>query len=84
MIILTAKGDESDRVAGLNLGADDYVVKPFSVKELIARVEKQQGLDANDASLIIVRHGKRVEISVLRNHHPCTEGYLVTPLRRLT
>ena len=39
VIILTAKGDESDRVMGLQLGADDYVVKPFSVKELLARVE---------------------------------------------
>ena len=39
MIILTARGDEQDRVAGLRLGADDYVVKPFSVKELLARVE---------------------------------------------
>ncbi len=39
VIILTAKGDESDRVQGLQLGADDYVVKPFSVKELLARVE---------------------------------------------
>jgi DNA-binding response OmpR family regulator len=39
VIILTARGDESDRVAGLKLGADDYVVKPFSVKELIARIE---------------------------------------------
>jgi DNA-binding response OmpR family regulator len=39
VIILTAKGDEDDRVAGLKLGADDYVVKPFSVKELLARVE---------------------------------------------
>ena len=39
VIILTARGDESDRVAGLRLGADDYVVKPFSVKELLARVE---------------------------------------------
>ena len=39
VIILTAKGDESDRVRGLKLGADDYVVKPFSVKELMARVE---------------------------------------------
>ena len=39
VIILTACGEESDRVKGLNLGADDYVVKPFSVKELLARVE---------------------------------------------
>jgi DNA-binding response OmpR family regulator len=38
-IILTAKGEESDRVRGLQLGADDYVVKPFSVKELLARIE---------------------------------------------
>lgn len=38
-IVLTAKGDEDDRVEGLRLGADDYVVKPFSVRELLARVE---------------------------------------------
>ena len=39
VIILTARGEENARVAGLKLGADDYVVKPFSVKELLARVE---------------------------------------------
>lgn len=39
VIILTARGDEQDRVDGLRAGADDYVVKPFSVKELLARVE---------------------------------------------
>jgi two-component system alkaline phosphatase synthesis response regulator PhoP len=39
VIILTARGEEADRVRGLNDGADDYVVKPFSVKELLARVE---------------------------------------------
>lgn len=39
VIILTARGEENDRVQGLRLGADDYVVKPFSVRELLARVE---------------------------------------------
>ena len=38
VIILTARGSESERVAGLELGADDYVTKPFSVRELLARV----------------------------------------------
>jgi DNA-binding response OmpR family regulator len=38
IVILTARGDETDRVTGLELGADDYVVKPFSPKELVARI----------------------------------------------
>jgi len=39
IILLTARGEESDRVVGLRLGADDYVVKPFSPAELVARVD---------------------------------------------
>jgi DNA-binding response OmpR family regulator len=39
VIILTARGTEDERVAGLRAGADDYVVKPFSAKEMLARVE---------------------------------------------
>jgi DNA-binding response OmpR family regulator len=39
IIMLTAKGEESDRIVGLELGADDYVVKPFSPRELVARVK---------------------------------------------
>jgi two-component system, OmpR family, alkaline phosphatase synthesis response regulator PhoP len=38
VVMLTARGDETDRIVGLEVGADDYVVKPFSPKELVARV----------------------------------------------
>ena len=38
IVMLTARGDEADRIVGLELGADDYIVKPFSPKELVARV----------------------------------------------
>ena len=38
IIILTAKASEADKLQGLQLGADDYVIKPFSVKELVARI----------------------------------------------
>jgi len=38
IIVVTARGDEADRVLGLELGADDYIVKPFGTRELIARV----------------------------------------------
>ena len=39
IILLTAKGDEIDKVLGLELGADDYITKPFSVRELLARIK---------------------------------------------
>jgi DNA-binding response OmpR family regulator len=39
VIILTARGDEAERVRGLRAGADDYVAKPFSIRELLARVD---------------------------------------------
>jgi DNA-binding response OmpR family regulator len=41
IIMLTARGEEADRIVGLELGADDYVTKPFSVRELMARVRVQ-------------------------------------------
>src|SRR5205809_7031953 len=41
IILLTARGEEADRISGLGIGADDYVVKPFSPGELVARVKAQ-------------------------------------------
>jgi DNA-binding response OmpR family regulator len=38
IVILTARGEETDRIVGLELGADDYIVKPFSPREVVARV----------------------------------------------
>ena len=56
VIILTARGEESDRLVGLELGADDYMVKPFSPKELVARVRavlrRADGAPAAGAELI--------------------------------
>lgn len=49
IIMVTARGEESDRVKGLELGADDYVVKPFSVKELMLRIRNVLRRDGTDA-----------------------------------
>jgi two-component system, OmpR family, phosphate regulon response regulator PhoB len=55
VLILTAKGEEIDRVVGFELGADDYVVKPFSVRELLLRIEailrRAQGEQASQAPI---------------------------------
>jgi DNA-binding response OmpR family regulator len=52
VIFLTARASESDRILGLELGANDYVVKPFSVRELIARVRNQVRAPATPARLL--------------------------------
>ena len=81
VIFLTAKGEEIDRVLGLEIGADDYVVKPFSPRELVARVkavlrrqtrpaEKQEVVEAGDLRLDsrtqeVAVQGKSVELSAL-------------------
>jgi len=52
LIIITAKGEESDIVVGLEMGADDYLVKPFSIKELLARIRavlRRAGLEQRPA-----------------------------------
>jgi two-component system, OmpR family, alkaline phosphatase synthesis response regulator PhoP len=60
ILILTARGDEADKVRGLRLGADDYVTKPFGVLELLARVEallRRAAPRAAPAALLVERFG---------------------------
>jgi len=67
IIILSARTDESDKLVGLELGADDYLTKPFSPKELVARVRAvlRRATDAAEPSEII-RVGSDVELDVPR------------------
>jgi two-component system, OmpR family, response regulator len=77
VLILTARGEETDKVRGLRLGADDYVTKPFAFEELLARVEalgrrpkaiapptlKVAGLLLDTGSREVTRDGKRIELT---------------------
>jgi DNA-binding response OmpR family regulator len=72
IIMLTARSDESDRVAGLELGADDYVTKPFSPKELVARVAALLRRVSNADSVADVR--RYGDITVDSTQHVVTDG----------
>jgi DNA-binding response OmpR family regulator len=79
VIMLTAKGQEKEKVEGLNLGADDYITKPFSLEELLARINavlrrtdparavgqrfKFADLDVDVAALRVKRKDKEIEIT---------------------
>jgi DNA-binding response OmpR family regulator len=65
VIILTAMGDEVDRLLGLELGADDYVVKPFSPREVIARVKA------------VLRRLESVEVSPQQRKRELIGGYII-------
>ena len=79
IILLTARVEESDRIIGLRLGADDYVVKPFSPAELVARVDavlrridpdverdpplRFDGIEIDSAARTVLREGERLELT---------------------
>jgi DNA-binding response OmpR family regulator len=96
IIMLTAKGEESDVVLGLNLGADDYVTKPFSIKELLARaaaflrrtkkevkdVYEFSGLRLDLSARRLTRKGREIELSP--KEFSLLEFFVKKPGRALT
>ena len=65
VIVATARGEETDRIIGLELGADDYVVKPFSVRELAARIRaiarrRRTEPEVGSGSLVVDKNTRRV------------------------
>ena len=74
IIMLTARGEETDRVVGLELGADDYMVKPFSPRELVARVKSVLRRTVAKTSIApgeLLRHGS---LAINPNSRKVTEG----------
>jgi two-component system phosphate regulon response regulator OmpR len=67
IIMLTARGDTADKVMGLELGADDYLAKPFEPRELVARIQSviRRSQD-NSAASVLVCDGLRVELDTRR------------------
>ena len=78
ILMLTAKGEEADQVAGLQVGADDYVTKPFSMKVLLARVEamlrRQRGTSAAATEDILELGPVKLDLT---NHDAWTAGRTV-------
>ena len=62
VILLTARGEEIDKILGLELGADDYITKPFSVRELIARIKailrRTENSTNNDSNNVLLNLGR--------------------------
>jgi len=71
IIMLTAKSDESDKVLGLESGADDYITKPFSPKELVARIKALLRRTAPQKDMEIVKYGN---ITLNPMTHKVTDG----------
>lgn len=81
IIMLTARGEETDKVIGLELGADDYVVKPFSMRELVARVRAQlrrTEMQPKPATISLFRIGT---VALDRDQHLVTKAGQSVELR---
>jgi len=70
VILLTARGEATDRIVGLEIGADDYVVKPFEPRELVARIRS------------VLRRASRAALPVAENEILEFEGWRLDPLKR--
>ena len=99
IIMLTARGEEIDRVAGLTLGADDYVVKPFSPRELMARVKailRRAAASPGDTPETLVHENvmldlerrrlkiEGVEVSLTPHEYALLEAFMAAPGRTFT
>jgi DNA-binding response OmpR family regulator len=74
VVVITARGDEADRIVGLEVGADDYLVKPFSPRELVARVRalfRRMERGGEDAGATLSFAGLQVDRA---RHHVSWEG----------
>jgi len=81
IIMLTARADEEDRIAGLELGADDYIVKPFSARELEARVRAVLRRSEGDRSKLVTLEAGDIRLDV-EQHEVVVRGQSVelTPM----
>lgn len=66
VIMLTAKGDEMDKVLGLELGADDYITKPFSPREMVARVKAVLRREVKSQESKVIKVGTNLDIDLLK------------------
>ena len=65
ILMLTAKDEEIDKIVGLELGADDYITKPFSVRELMARIKANlRKFEVKENDSIVINSGKTKKIKV--------------------
>ncbi len=74
IIFLTAKGEEIDKVLGLELGADDYITKPFSLRELVARVKAVLRRTGNDPEEVTIKKAMVGKLDIDFQHYEAKVG----------